>query len=339
MFFFNTKREFLVDLVYLWCDGSDPEFAQRKAKAMEQLRDEAVAPDAITIERWTNHDELKYSLRSVCKFLPWLNNIYILMDQQPPCWLRTDTTKLKCIQHKEVIPKNNFGPYFNSTAIETFLHRIPGLEEHFLYSNDDMFVGRTLKKSYFFTRKGMAIQYVSHKNFLHGRLGDSEYHNLIKSQENESQFERMILHSNKLIYDEFRQELCIFPSHQIDAYNKSVLREQIEDSPLKKYTEETRRHIFRNDNDIHRTIYAWRAAVQGKMVLKHLMLNHPRLEKYIPLVRRQRVCSTTEDFKRIVIGKTPLFCLNGTYGNNEEYYRKCKFFLEKSFPDKSPYEK
>ena len=36
-----------------------------------------------------------------------------------------------------MIPER-FLPTFNSSAIELFLHRIPGLSEHFIYFNDDM---------------------------------------------------------------------------------------------------------------------------------------------------------------------------------------------------------
>lgn len=41
-------------------------------------------------------------------------------------------------------------PIFNASAIEMNIHRIEGLAEHFLYMNDDMFIGRPLKPEAFF---------------------------------------------------------------------------------------------------------------------------------------------------------------------------------------------
>ena len=47
-------------------------------------------------------------------------------------------------------------PTHNSHAIEAQLHRIPGLAEHFLYSNDDMFFGRLVEPELFFTSAGVS---------------------------------------------------------------------------------------------------------------------------------------------------------------------------------------
>ena len=104
--FLKRKYDFPVDLVYLWCDGSDPDFAYRRAKALSEVTGTEFDPDAVSVERWTDHDELKYSLRSVCKFLPWINKIYILMNQRPPDWMNTDVPGLVCIQHKEIMQGN-----------------------------------------------------------------------------------------------------------------------------------------------------------------------------------------------------------------------------------------
>ena len=46
-------------------------------------------------------------------------------------------------------------PTHNSHAIESQLHHIQGLSEHFLYSNDDMFFGRPVQPSMFFSPGGV----------------------------------------------------------------------------------------------------------------------------------------------------------------------------------------
>lgn len=60
------------------------------------------------------------------------------------------------ILHKEIIPKNLL-PTFNSTTIEMFLHKIPGLAEHFIYSNDDMIAINNSNAVDFFTEDGKPI--------------------------------------------------------------------------------------------------------------------------------------------------------------------------------------
>jgi hypothetical protein len=47
-------------------------------------------------------------------------------------------------------------PTFNSHAIESRLHRIPGLADHYVYCNDDLLVARPMAARRFFTREGLA---------------------------------------------------------------------------------------------------------------------------------------------------------------------------------------
>ena len=45
-------------------------------------------------------------------------------------------------------------PTYNSFAIESYLDRIPGLAEHFIYLNDDMFFGNNVTEGDFFSASG-----------------------------------------------------------------------------------------------------------------------------------------------------------------------------------------
>lgn len=53
------------------------------------------------------------------------------------------------VTHSQIIPEK-YLPVFNSCAIEMFLHRIPTLQEHFIYFNDDMFIVNNCKFEDFF---------------------------------------------------------------------------------------------------------------------------------------------------------------------------------------------
>lgn len=84
-----------------------------------------------------------------------MRNIYVVTDAQRPEWLVEDE-RLSVVDHRELFPDPSALPVFNSHAIETVLHRIPGLSEHFLYLNDDGFLLREQKPQQFFTTTGAA---------------------------------------------------------------------------------------------------------------------------------------------------------------------------------------
>ena len=70
--------------------------------------------------------------------MPFIRTVHLVVSnvEQVPKWL--DQRKVNVVLHKGIIPEILL-PTFNSTTIEMFLCRIPGLSEHFIYSNDDMF--------------------------------------------------------------------------------------------------------------------------------------------------------------------------------------------------------
>ena len=84
-----------------------------------------------------NHNTIKYVLRGIDEFISYVNNVFIVVSniEQVPDYI--DQSKVKIVLHKDFIPEE-YLPLFNSTAIELFLHKIPGLGEEFVYFNDDM---------------------------------------------------------------------------------------------------------------------------------------------------------------------------------------------------------
>ncbi|MEU1144415.1 stealth family protein [Streptomyces sp. NPDC005863] len=147
---------FPIDLVYTWVDGSDPDLTARR----ESFR---TGPDAPRIHaretgtsRYTSRNELKYSLRSVEMYAPFIRNIYLVTDGQRPDWLAPHAPGIQVIDHKDIFADPTALPVFNSHAIETQLHHIPGLSEHYLYLNDDVFFTRPATAGQFFHGNGIA---------------------------------------------------------------------------------------------------------------------------------------------------------------------------------------
>lgn len=103
--------------------------------------------------RYRDWGTLKYLLRGVAQYMPWINKIYLIVQQesQVPDWL--DTNRINVVYHKDIIPEDLL-PTYNSNTIEMYMYRIPGLSEHFIYANDDTFPFSKLYPYHFFDEYG-----------------------------------------------------------------------------------------------------------------------------------------------------------------------------------------
>ncbi|HEV7961827.1 MAG TPA: stealth family protein [Actinoplanes sp.] len=147
---------FPIDAVYTWVDGGDPAWQARKAAALGDNGWVAgVSGQTANNSRFISRDELRYSLRALHCFAPWVRRIFLVTDDQVPAWLDTDHPQVTVVSHREIFGDTGRLPTFNSQAIESRLHRIPGLSEHFLYLNDDVFLGRPVTPDLFFTSGGL----------------------------------------------------------------------------------------------------------------------------------------------------------------------------------------
>ncbi len=118
-----------MDVVITYVNGLDPVWQEEYSRALD-----IPALD----KRFRDWGTLKYLLRGIEKNMPFVRNVYLVVSgpTQVPEWV---SESLVVVTHKEIIPAE-FLPTFNSTAIELFLPRIPGLGEEFVYFNDDNFV-------------------------------------------------------------------------------------------------------------------------------------------------------------------------------------------------------
>ncbi len=134
-----------IDIVYTWVDGDDVELA----RSLGTVSGEAEAVRHRLAGQWRELGELRYSLRSVHRFMPWVRRIYVVTNGQKPGYLRFDSDRIVLVTHDEIFPVRTDLPVFNSLAIECHLHRIGGLSEYFVYFNNDFFVGRPVTREDF----------------------------------------------------------------------------------------------------------------------------------------------------------------------------------------------
>ncbi len=141
-----------IDMVFSWVDGSSSRFQQQRAA---QLAEYVVGQGDDGPARYRHVDELRYALRSVHMYAPWVRKIFIATDSTPPAWL-AEHPRVQIVRSEEFFADPSVLPTHNSHAVEAQLHRIDGLAEHFLYSNDDMFFGRPVAPELFFTSGGIS---------------------------------------------------------------------------------------------------------------------------------------------------------------------------------------
>jgi hypothetical protein len=97
---------------------------------------------------WSEGDQLKYSLRSLGRFAPWIRKVYVVAGEKAPKWLAGDRTRLSLVKHATLLPA---GANADLAAWQMF--RIPGLSRQFLYLDGNTFLGQPLNASDFLSSK------------------------------------------------------------------------------------------------------------------------------------------------------------------------------------------
>lgn len=166
-----------IDFVITWVDGSDPAWQQQKNKYIDSI-DTDNDQDANVECRYREQGFLKYWFRCVEKNAPWVDKIHFVTCGQKPEWLVENHPKLNYVDHRDFIPEE-YLPTFNSNTIELNLHRIPGLSEHFVLFNDDMYVLQPIQPSFYF-HKGNPVLVSSlmyPKDFCFDNISIIMFHN------------------------------------------------------------------------------------------------------------------------------------------------------------------
>ncbi len=307
-----------IDLVYLWVDGNDPVWQAKKRTTLG----EAESKSSANCEgRYANHDELLFSLRSIERYAPWINRIFIVTDSQTPEWLDKENPKVCIVDHREILPPKCI-PCFNSSVIEHFIADIPGLSEHFLFSNDDMFLNRPTTPEDFFTPEGLPIVRLKKRHLrkfwiflkeklLHARSG---------------LYNHKLDHSAAMIEQTFGKYYQGKPHHNIDAFLASHIK-KIRGLYMNEIGKILTHHK-RDYDDVHRSIYSYGALADGKGALK-----------YVGKDESMKISLYNKEAYGKIDSLNPIFfCMNDSEHCKEEDRKYAAAFLAKRFPEKSSFE-
>lgn len=163
----NTFSQATVDAVVLWVDADDE--AWRKS-----YNEYATIRKPNAARYGPGSQGLRMCLRSLHHNVPFLRHIYVVTADQTPSWF-CEGHGATIISHRDLFLSTELLPTFNSSAIESVVHRIPNLSPFFLYSNDDMFVLRQTSRDDWFFSDGAAKSFLHHekKTLLQSLTGEN----------------------------------------------------------------------------------------------------------------------------------------------------------------------
>lgn len=308
-----------IDLVYLWVNGNDPQWVAKRNACIGKTEEKS---DVNCEGRYADNDELKYSLRSVEKYAPWVRKIFIVTDNQVPSWLDLSNSKVQIVDHMEIMPSICL-PCFNATVIEHFLWKIPGLSEHFLFANDDMFINKSVTPGDFFAKDGLPIIRFSRRPFRKLTLWIKEHVQKRKL----SNYIQVIRNAANLVEKRYGIYYGGKSHHNIDAYLKSDC--QHVEEIFRSEIESTLTNHVRSVNDIQRNIYSYVALAEKRGHLHYVTrrtsfkLNIENESHYEKLDRLHPL----------------LFCMNDSEYATESDRQRAAAYLKKRFPKKSQFEK
>lgn len=308
-----------IDLVYLWVNGNDPKWRAKHDKAIGKTEEGS----AVNCEgRYADNDELKYSLRAVEMYAPWIHRIFIVTDDQTPGWLDTSHPKIRIVDHTEILPPQSL-PCFNPYLIEHFLYRIPGLAEHFLYANDDMFINRPVSPGTFFSSDGLPIIRFYHRRFRKLALFYREKI-LKKKLEN---YVQVIKNTAALVEKKYGVYFGSKAHHNIDAYTRSEFEHIGE--VFKVDIERNISNHIRTDHDVQRHLYSYVALVEKRA---HLQYVNQKTSFRFP-IQKAELYQKLEEYNPL------FFCMNDSQYARESDRLKAAEYLQQRFPEKSQFEK
>lgn len=338
-----------IDFVVTWVDGSDPVWLKEK-ETYERALGIAVERSDNGDERYRDWDVFRYWFRAVETYAPWVRNVYLVTCGQIPSWIDPEAPKLKIVNHSDFIPEK-YLPTFSANPIELNLHRIEGLSEHFVYFNDDIFLGRPVRPEDFFT--GGFPNYTAAArpliNMTNGGFEHMQFSTMgaINSHFADDISQRIDNHPEKWFAREYGQYYIDWNLHAYDrnylpgmftphlgvACRKSAMHKVWEALP--DILNETCLHRFRTPKDVIHQIFSIWEILEGNF--------HPVGKAHHGKLFSAQLEARDQIAEAIVKGRYRMICINDSEQLSRADYLELKNHVkeafEKAFPAKSHFEK
>ena len=307
-----------IDLVFSWVDGSSSEFQRQRAA---QMAGYVVGEGDETAARYRHVDELRYALRSVHMYAPWVRRIFIATDSPRPAWL-ADDPRVTLVRSEEFFADPAVLPTHNSHAVEAQLHRIDGLSEHFLYSNDDMFFARPVGPELFFTAGGVS-KFVECPVRI--GIGDPLPHR--------SGHDNALRINRALLRERFGRSITRDLEHCATPLRRSVMAELEAEFPADFARTAASRFRSATDISVTNSLYHYYALMTGRAIAS--------TDVRVSYIQSTLAASLRQLDRLTRRGDVDMFCINdGGYSEIPEELRiaAVRDTLERLFPVRAPWE-
>ena len=290
------------------------------------------------IQKDEDNEELKYSVRSILQYIPWVRKIFILMPNEKVKYFKPYNEikdKIVYVKDKDVLGKESANIYaftFNLFRLEKF-----GLANNFIYMDDDFFIGKEIEKTEFFyydEKEKRVVPCLLNNIFtvINREQTLAQYWNVFKTKDTLAPqcFMAWILSlysTQKFFIDHFKEQILIkpTPTHNAISYNIQDLKE-IYELALNNY-EYANETLF----SIQRHILT----LQTQHFVDLFELN----------VKKRKVHTIPTNvipmnLLKMVYMNVKLFAINtgGDKIYTEEEYRNQRKLMQQRFPNPTPYE-
>ena len=291
-----------MDIVITYVNGLDPEWQKDYEKHTNT---------PILEKRFRDWGTLKYLMRGIEKNMPFIRKVHLVVarESQVPEWVNRNEVNI--VLHKDIIPAKHL-PTFNCNPIEMHLHRIEGLDEEYIYFNDDIFPLKPCKATDF---------------FIDGRatLGMSRHLFAL------NMFKKICRNSNRVARKALglKPSVCFLrPQHICTPMLKSQCEElyqKVETEIISSLTK------TRSSNNLNQYMFL------DYMYLRGMLINKRMSKKHFSL----GVASEDKIRKYIQSPKHSLVCINDVQMSEESYNEIRRTLLntfEQVLPEKSRFE-
>ena len=310
-----------IDVFIKFIDLHDPKLKRNKLKQIKKDQE---------------NEELRYSIRSVLKNLPWIRKIFILMPNEKVRFLKNYTE----ISEKIVYVKDSDVLGHESANIHAFQYRIWklrefGLSENFISMDDDYFIGQPMKKSdFFYVENKKVYPLIINSKFEVQTINTAKAE--CESHRKKMEKNKRVQTSNEFMYMVFRTYIFL-----IKYFDSPIIVPYFTHNAIPVNTNDLK-EVFdlvnKSEEFAEPTLYSLKRNPQSLQYQTTLIVYS--FNKY-----RRRVNKINYNYidgANTIQGNYnyPLFCINT--GNNNDYsnfaFMKMKVSMEYLFPIPTKYE-
>jgi hypothetical protein len=290
------------------------------------------------IEKDIDNEELRYSIRSILKNIPWVRKIFILMPNDKVRYFK----EYNLIKEKIVYVKDIEFLGYDSSNINAFLFRYWklkkfGISDNFIVMDDDCFFGNTLEKNdFFYVNNNKVVPAIITSRFLKiDKISSKENYELYKSKATNSREEQD--------GDAFNYSLYLTYLFIIETFNKSIN----ENIYIPKFTHNA---IPVNANELKEIYDLVYNSIYKTATLDSLYreIGYVQFQQFVLsytfIKYNRKINNVPNNFIRInntILAdyKYSLFCINkGPFNYSYLDFYKARLVMEYLFPIPTPYE-